>query len=189
MDIKRGDIWVAKFSGTGSEQSGTRPAIVISNEQNNRFSPTVNVIPLTTQVKNEIPVHVRLGAECGLYQNSIALVEQEVTLDKSKLNHKIGFCNDDVMRKIKRAILVQKGYIRPFADKKYLDRLTGRINDIDLFINKCRMLGKNYEEDLMEKSFVIADIITYCREYNIDFNKYIPNGTCSERRMKLREVL
>lgn len=40
--IKRGDIYYAELNPViGSEQGGTRPVLIISNDTGNRYSPTV----------------------------------------------------------------------------------------------------------------------------------------------------
>lgn len=111
--MKRGEIWLANLGHQeGSVQGGIRPVIIISNDKNNEYSPTVNVIPITSNLnKNPLPVHVLVGVECGLLKPSIALVEQDTTIDKVKLIRKIGQCTPEVMDKINRAILIQKGLI------------------------------------------------------------------------------
>ncbi len=45
--IKRGDIYYAELNPVvGSEQGGTRPVLIISNNMGNRHSPTV-IMPLS----------------------------------------------------------------------------------------------------------------------------------------------
>ena len=42
--IKRGDIYYAELNPViGSEQGGTRPVLIISNDIGNKHSPTVNI--------------------------------------------------------------------------------------------------------------------------------------------------
>ena len=44
--IKRGDIYYAELNPViGSEQGGTRPVLIISNNIGNRYSPTVIIRP------------------------------------------------------------------------------------------------------------------------------------------------
>ena len=43
MAYKRGEIYLCRFTGEGSEPQGKRPCIIVSNNQNNKFSSTVNV--------------------------------------------------------------------------------------------------------------------------------------------------
>ena len=50
--IKRGDIYYAELNPViGSEQGGTRPVLIISNNTGNRFSPTVIIAAITSRPK------------------------------------------------------------------------------------------------------------------------------------------
>lgn len=107
-NVKRGGIYLANLGNQfGSVQSGKRPVIVISNPKNNRFSPVVNVLPITSKRKNNIPVHVNIGTECGLKRESTVLTEQVITVDKGQLIEYIGSCNNKTMAEITRAMVIQ----------------------------------------------------------------------------------
>ena len=56
-EIKRGDIWYIEsgYITVGSEQRPGRPAIVVSNDRNNEYSSTLEVVYLTTQPKHDLP--------------------------------------------------------------------------------------------------------------------------------------
>lgn len=77
--IKRGDIYYADLNPVvGSEQGGTRPVLVISNDIGNKHSPTVIIAAITSRVrkKKKLPTHLYLGQIEGLPANSIILFEQ-----------------------------------------------------------------------------------------------------------------
>ena len=97
MEIKRGEIYYADLGqgNIGSEQSGTRPVLVVQNDIGNRFSPTVIVACMTSRLfKNEIPTHVRLAKETyGLAEDSLVLCEQIKTIDKIRLRGRIAKLN------------------------------------------------------------------------------------------------
>ena len=61
-EIKRGDIWYIEsgYNTVGSEQRPGRPAIVVSNDRNNEYSSTLEVVYLTTQPKHDLPTHVTI---------------------------------------------------------------------------------------------------------------------------------
>ena len=88
---KRGDIYYADFGvKNGScEQSGIRPAVVVSNNKANANSPVITVVPLTTKIwkKPYLPTHVQIpfSVTTGLHRKSMALAEQVETIDKKKL--------------------------------------------------------------------------------------------------------
>ena len=55
--IKRGDIYFAELMGIGSQQIGMRPVVIYSNNVNNRFSPVVNVVPLSRRMWFKITIY------------------------------------------------------------------------------------------------------------------------------------
>ena len=109
MKIKRGDLFYADLSPVvGSEQGGVRPVIVVQNDVGNKYSPTIIVAPVTSQMnKAKLPTHVKLkGNKYGLPKNSVALMEQLRTIDKKRLRDKIGSFSEDIMNKIDEAMSV-----------------------------------------------------------------------------------
>lgn len=42
----------------GSEQFADRPAVVVSNDENNKHSGVIEVVYMTTQPKTDLPTHV-----------------------------------------------------------------------------------------------------------------------------------
>ena len=113
MIIKRGDMFYADLSPVvGSEQGGIRPVLVIQNNMGNKYSPTVIVSAITSQMnKNRLPTHIELDSEeFGLKSDSVVLAEQIRTIDKSRLKEKIGHIdNDYIMNKIDNALGVSFG--------------------------------------------------------------------------------
>ena len=56
--IKRGDIFYADLSPVvGSEQGGVRPVLVIQNDVGNKYSPTIIVAAITSQLKKSKVAH------------------------------------------------------------------------------------------------------------------------------------
>ena len=112
MIIRRGDIYYADLRPVvGSEQGGVRPVLVIQNDTGNRHSPTVIVAAITTRVKKPgMPTHVALKAgECGLKQDSMALLEQVRTLEKTRLTRYLGTVPPQTMRMVDTALGLSLG--------------------------------------------------------------------------------
>lgn len=110
--ITRGEVYYIDLSQTvGSEQSGLRPCLVISNDVNNKHSPCVTVIPFTSSTtKANIPTHISVSAnECGLRQSSIALCEQIRTIDKRRIKNRVGVLTAEKMMLIDIAIKMSLG--------------------------------------------------------------------------------
>ena len=106
--INRGDIYLANLNPyKGSEQGGKRPVIIIQNNVGNHYSPTVIVTAVTSRFfkKRALPTHVPLDNE-ELEKNSLALLEQIRTIDKSRLIRKIGRVPKEKMKEIGAAIHV-----------------------------------------------------------------------------------
>lgn len=115
MAIKRGDVFFADLSPVvGSEQGGTRPVLVIQNDIGNRFSPTVIVAAITAQIqKAKLPTHVEITAARHAFErDSVILLEQVRTIDKSRLTDKITHLDDALMKQVDEALQVSFGLIK-----------------------------------------------------------------------------
>lgn len=107
--VKRGEIFYADLSPViGSEQGGIRPVIIIQNDIGNRYSPTVIIAAITSQInKAKLPIHVEISSEeYGLNRDSVVLLEQIRTLDKKRLKEKIGHMTEKDMKKVDKALAI-----------------------------------------------------------------------------------
>ncbi|NCB27372.1 MAG: type II toxin-antitoxin system PemK/MazF family toxin [Bacteroidia bacterium] len=109
--IERGQIYFVDLDPViGSEQGGNRPVLVLQNNIGNRHSPTVIIAPITSKPKSYyLPTHVLLPNELGLPQNSMVLLEQVRTIDKSRLAYLVGYATEAVMCRIDRALGISVG--------------------------------------------------------------------------------
>lgn len=110
--VKRGDIYYADLSPVvGSEQGGMRPVLIVQNNTGNKHSPTVIAAAITSQIgKARLPTHIELSAQSyGLSRDSVILLEQIRTLDKTRLREKMGKLDEDAMGKVDNAISVSFG--------------------------------------------------------------------------------
>ncbi len=114
MVVKKGDIFFADLSPViGSEQGGVRPVVVIQNDVGNKYSPTVIVAAITSQInKAKLPTHVEIRAgEHGLNKDSVILLEQLRTVDKRRLKERIGRMDEEAMEKVNEALVISLGII------------------------------------------------------------------------------
>ncbi len=112
MDIKRGDIYYADLSPVvGSEQGGIRPVLIVQNNVGNKFSPTVIAAAITSQkYKTDLPTHIKVNADgCGLSKDSIVLLEQVRTIDKTRLKERMGCLDTPSMNMVDKALSVSFG--------------------------------------------------------------------------------
>lgn len=108
-NIKRGDIFYAELNPViGSEQGGTRPVLIISNDTGNRYSPTVIVAAITSRVqtKAKLPTHTEVNDFEGLDKNSVVLLEQIRTIDKQRLKQYMGMMPDSIMARVDKALAI-----------------------------------------------------------------------------------
>ena len=111
--IKRGEIYYADLNPVvGSEQGGIRPIIVLQNDVGNKYSPTVIAAATTSRLtKAKLPTHIELTREnTPMPKDSVVLLEQIRTIDKSRIKEKIGELPPDVMQQINDALLVSLGF-------------------------------------------------------------------------------
>ena len=114
MEVKRGYIFFADLSPVvGSEQGGVRPVLVIQNDVGNRYSPTVIIAAITSQIdKAKLPTHVEINAaEYHLDRDSVVLLEQIRTIDKQRLQKKISGLDERVMKQVDDALRISLGLI------------------------------------------------------------------------------
>ena len=110
-NVKRGEIYYADLSPViGSEQDGMRPVLILQNDIGNRFSPTTNVIPLTSiQKKKSQPTHVIVDCDF-LESESTLLLEQVRTIDKIQLSDYLGQIPKEDMERVETAMAVSLGF-------------------------------------------------------------------------------
>ncbi len=114
MVVKRGDIFYADLSPVvGSEQGGVRPVLIVQNDVGNKFSPTIIIAAITSQInKAKLPTHLEVSAdEFGLSKDSVVLLEQIRTIDKRRLRERIGHLDEEQMARVDDALTVSLGLI------------------------------------------------------------------------------
>ncbi len=111
--IKRGEIYYADLNPVvGSEQGGIRPIVVLQNDVGNKYSPTVIAAATTSRLtKAKLPTHIELSSgSTPMPKDSVVLLEQIRTIDKSRIKEKIGELPPDIMQQINDALLLSLGF-------------------------------------------------------------------------------
>lgn len=107
--IKRGDIYYANLNPViGSEQGGTRPVLIISNDTGNKHSPMVIVAAITGKIgtKKKLPTHTIVHNVNGLDKDSIILLEQIRTIDKQRLQEYLGTLDGRFLIAVDKALAI-----------------------------------------------------------------------------------
>lgn len=112
MQVERGELYYADLSPVvGSEQGGLRPVLIIQNDVGNKYSPTVIIAAITSQIqKAKLPTHIELScSKYPLTKDSVVLLEQIRTLDKLRLKDKIGHLDNFAMQKVDIGLMISLG--------------------------------------------------------------------------------
>ena len=94
--VRRGELYWAELAPrSGSEQSGHRPVVVVSNDGFNQAPGwrSVIVVPVSTsesQAKRGPSTVLLSRGSVGLERDSVVICHQITTLDRSKLTKRIG---------------------------------------------------------------------------------------------------
>lgn len=107
-EVKRGDIFYianSKYYATNPENEAGRPGIVVSCDELNEHSPSVEVVYLTTKDKKPMPTHVPILCKI----NSTALCETIYTVSKDRLGDYVRTCSDKEMAAIDKGMLCSLG--------------------------------------------------------------------------------
>jgi len=102
MDFKRGDIIIVNLNPKkGDEVGKIRPAVIISNDDENKILDTVILIPLSTDlIDNMEPYRLRIPQRENLKEDSDLLINQVKTLSKLRIKEKIATVTDEEYKNI-----------------------------------------------------------------------------------------
>ena len=108
--MKCGEVyWAELFPRSGSEQSGRRPVIVVSDDGFNRAVDwrSVIVVPMTTSSKQGRRVRTVVqipAAATSLGKNGLAVCHQITTLDRAKLTKRLGALSGELLSAVDRGL-------------------------------------------------------------------------------------
>jgi len=90
----------------GAEQKGSRPVLIVSNEEFNQAMPNVTVLPMTSTQRRLYPSEILLPeGEAGQPLKSIVMAHQIRTISKQRLGKLLGHLDDIQLRhEVHRAI-------------------------------------------------------------------------------------
>ncbi|KUK64019.1 MAG: mRNA interferase [Parcubacteria bacterium 34_609] len=104
---KKGEIYLVNFDPTiGHEAKKKRPALIISNNIHNQYSPLVTVAPLSSNITKVYPFEVYVSKKStGLNENSKIMIIQLRSVDQKRLINKIGNIEDNkIINQINKVI-------------------------------------------------------------------------------------
>ena len=184
IEIRRGDIFYAKLNGIGSVQCNVRPVMILSNNLNNKYAPTLQVCPLTSKNKNNLPIHFDLEG-FGLNKKSTFLAEQLTIIDKTQLvSDKIGTVDEITLKRAEKAISIQLSMIHIEGVKDGLlstrmdKQLKKEIVNLLKSIRNLEELISSTENDmfmkiaLQERESKLIKLKTICDDNGFNYNDF-----------------
>ena len=107
LKFQRGDIYFVRLDNrTGSEQSGTRPAVILQNDVGNSCSPTLIVATLTSKTEKKAAQPTHCLVEPEKLEPSIVQAEQIFTIDKSRVQNFVGHLTPEEMSRVDDAVKI-----------------------------------------------------------------------------------
>jgi len=102
MDLRRGEIVGINLNPKKGDEIGKiRPCIVLSHEDENRVLDTIIVVPLSTQLLDDMqPYRLRLPRRDGLRADSDILINHIRTISKKRVTSRIATVSEDEYQQI-----------------------------------------------------------------------------------------
>ena len=110
--VKRGEIYYiahAKCYSTDPSNAAGRPGVIVSSNELNRHSDSVEVVYLTSQEKKPMPTHAEVLCKIP----STAMCETIYTVNKDRLGDYVRTCTDKEMEAVNAGILCSLGISAP----------------------------------------------------------------------------
>lgn len=134
---------------SGSEQFADRPAVVVSNDENNKHSGVIEVVYMTTQPKTDLPTHVTIRSTGRI---STVLCEQVSSVSTDRVNNYIGQVSEQEMKNIDIALMISlqlSGGGK--TSKQYNETIQKQQEEIEYYRNKIQAMQQSLEEKETEK--------------------------------------
>ncbi len=134
---------------SGSEQFADRPAVVVSNDENNKHSGVIEVVYMTTQPKTDLPTHVTVRSTGRI---STVLCEQVSSVSVDRVNNYIGQVSEQEMKNIDIALMISlqlNGSGK--TSKQYNETIQKQQEEIEYYRNKIQAMQQLLEEKENEK--------------------------------------
>lgn len=203
-EFKRGDVWYVRLnSETGdnndksSVQKKSRPYVIVSCEENNNCAPIINVVPISTQAMDHLPMHVYYRGYNR--RDQMVMCEQITTLSVLDFRREGSYfmysLNVEYMNKIDEALASQLGLTPRVADMKVLEKLIEK-----LAADKEAEMKRKYEDAIEARVSAIADKLA--KKFGISLSaddmldgvnyrpeqlRYVDKNTLSEMEETIKE--
>lgn len=168
---KRGEVYMVDLGHNfDCEQSGIRPAVVISNDAGNTHSPSVVIIPISSKKKFSQKIHTYIGREYGLKEDSYALSEQIRSVSKRRFFYnsipwKVATLPESLILEIQNSLEFELGFQTLMFEEDKAFRMVEHIKTLE---QNIRVKKSHNLTDLLTEKY--NELKEYCAKYRKDYN-------------------
>ncbi len=165
--IKRGDIYYIRDTrqSVGSEQRADRPAVIVSNNTNNKHSGVYEVVYMTTQPKTDLPTHFIIASAL---KPSTVLCEQISSVYEERIGEWIGTLTPDEMKTLDQCLAVSIG-IKAAGNTEDTESLRQQLETAEYRKRNCGNKARESGSGKFGKSF------KRCEKYKKEVRKIKKN--------------
>lgn len=101
VEVKQYDIhWIGLDPTKGSEMSKTRPCVIVSPDELNRFLRTIVIVPITSTVKS-YPWRVK----CMILEKEGSMATDQIkVVDRSRIGSKLSSLSKEEIKSLKKTL-------------------------------------------------------------------------------------
>ena len=97
MEVKRTEVWLVELNpNVGSEVKKTRPCMIVSPDEANKYLNTITIVPLTSTLKS-YPSRVNCSFDG---QDGQVAIDQVRAVDKLRLKKKLGMLDKRTVEQV-----------------------------------------------------------------------------------------
>ncbi len=180
-ELHRGEIYYISRGGVspqGSEQYPDRPAIIVSNEKNNEYSSTVEVVYMTTQPKVDLPTHTVIRSTGRI---STVLCEQVFSVSTERIGQYIGQVSEQEQKNIDIALMISLALDGDTkTSKQYNETIKMQQDEIESLKAEIVSLQEEITDNEARMEQMETDAAVYVEE-----NKKVANIASQESMIRL----
>lgn len=164
--FKRGEVYyIDSFPTTGHEQRSGRPAVIVSNNENNTHSEVVEICYFTLKDKTPLPTHVYVNK--GPCTGSTILCEQITSVSIERIGDYMCRVSEEIEEALDKALTIS------LALKCKESTYTSPFKNVGDEIEALKTKNAWLTEQLNEAKQALASSTMYEKLYNDLLNKLI----------------
>ena len=167
MDIKRGEVYLADLTDMTEKgthlMKGKRPVLIVQNDIGNKHAPTTVVAVISASISKSYPMHQKVELD----RKSVVMFEQLFTIDKDRLEGKIGELSDGEIKTANDKLCLSLGLSKrdlgnivaiEIQSKRTIETKRGKSTEVKIKVQfKNREVKMNLPLTDIQEEFGVAD--------------------------------